>query len=984
MEQRETAGVTIRLIIDLVRKECGEPGVSRLLTLTGESRPLETLENPRVWHSFSARRRFFEAGTEVTGDPDFAFRVGASVLSSRASVLLRMLFQRFGSPRNLLRALPVAQAKFDTACESSLLAQSNGHATVRFLTKHPYEPSPYDCRYAMGLFSQLPALFGMAPATVVQPRCQVDGAETCLFELSWDPRRLDRSARLARVALAQARAGTDLVEVQLEELEATVSDLLDTRDVDAVIEKVVEHAGSAVAAQQLLLAIRLSQEGPIEVRSSGLSDPVALQIGRELLGPGSSAVAAAGAAAVAAAVAPAVAPEGQAHAASAVAGAEMSSRRIVSDVRSPAHDYGKLVAFSSADFVDSEQRLLDAYARLAATALDATVALEDAAARRQTAEALGSYAARLIRTEDVAGIAAATAEAAQEIVGSDRAVVCEFSEADGAFRMLCHRGYRPDQAEALDQFVLTADDTPEFLALLSQPEAPRVYDRSTDDRYVQAVMDGTGVDTLAIVAIRSHERLHGALVSGWTGGGRRDLDELVRRLAGISHQAAGAWEKTRLVEQVHHQASIDTLTGCANRRVFTEMLGSLLSSTGGPPLAVLFCDLDRFKGVNDAFGHAAGDELLVVVARRLQHCVRSDDLVARLGGDEFTILLTDVSSDWSPEIFTAKVREAMSEPVEIEGTQVVIHLSIGAVVAVPGESEVKDVLRHADAAMYVAKARGGDRLLMFEDDMLLERSRRLELEASLARAVADTDQFVVLYQPQVDLASGRVVGAEALVRWEHPRLGLLTPDRFLSVAEETGFVVPMDLHVLRRALAEVASWHRAGLDLRVAVNFSARTLASPELIGELYRELTAAGVPGQLLEIELTESTAVSDAEALSRTLLAIGELGVTVAIDDVGTGYSSLALLHKLPAQRIKIDRSFVQMITEDAASKSVVEAVLLLADRLGQSVVAEGIESVDQALELKSLGCDLGQGYLFAKPGPADQTMALATTGVSAYLPW
>jgi diguanylate cyclase (GGDEF)-like protein len=695
------------------------------------------------------------------------------------------------------------------------------------------------------------------------------------------------------------------------------------------------------------------------VRSSSFSDDLAEQVGAALLeGPGALPVAL-------------------------QAGNLAGFRRLVSEVRSPERAYGKLVAFSNADFVEGEQRLLDAYARLAATALDATAALEVAAARRRTAEVLGAFAARLIRTEDTVAIAAATVEAAQEIISSDRSLILGHCEEDGSLRTVDHRGYPDNLVAALDALVVTVEDTPELAKVLSEPEVPRVYDRSSADEYVTAMMSFFGVSAITVVALRTNERLYGVLIGSWDEGHHApDVEELARLLSGIADQAAGAWEKALLIEQVHKQASIDTLTGCANRRVFTEMLATLLARAAGPPLAVLFCDLDQFKGVNDVLGHAGGDELLIAVGRRLQQCVRSDDLVARLGGDEFTILLTEVGDDWSPEIFAAKVRETMTEPVEIEGSQVVVHLSIGAIVAQPGQATVKDVLRCADAAMYVAKARGGDRLLSFEADMLLQRSKRLELEASLARAAADPDQFVVLYQPQVNIASGQVVGAEALVRWQHPTLGLLAPDKFLGVAEETGLVVPIDLHVLRCALAEAAEWRRAGLGLRVAVNFSARTLASPELVKKLAAELTAAEVPGDLLEIELTESTAVADPEALSRILLEIRQLGVSVAIDDVGTGYSSLALLHKLPAQRIKIDRSFVQRITEDSASRSVVEAVLLLADRLGQSVVAEGIETTEQALELKALGCELGQGYLFAKPGEPLQLLALAATGLEARL--
>jgi diguanylate cyclase (GGDEF)-like protein len=949
MEQRECAGVTIRLVIDLVRRECGEHGVQELLALAGETRLLEVLENPRIWHSVATRHCLFEAGTRLTGDPDFARRVGASALSSRATVLLRVLFRRFGSPRNLLRALPVAHSKFDTSTEARLVEVSDRRAVVELCTKPPYEPVAHDCKYAMGLFSQLPAVFGMAPAAVTESQCQARGATHCLFDMRWEPRRRARREKSS----GEPVVGADVVEVQLEQLEATVSDLLDARDVDTVLTRVVEHVGSTVAAQQVLLAIRLERGREPAVRASGLADDRARAIALAVLDTGRGIE------------------------------DELLDRdcriRLVSEVRSAERHYGKLVAFSNAPFIEGEQQLLDAYARLAATTLDATVALEVAAGRQRTAEVLGAFAGRLIRIQDTSEVAVATVEAAQEIVAADQALLLRYCD-DGGLRSVAHRGYSPALGAALDTLVVTREDTPEVLELVSDPEVPRVYDRGSADAYVAQMMDAFGTGRLAVATLRTTERLYGVLIAAWEEGREpAEIDELTRRLAGVADQAAGAWEKALLIEQVHRQASVDALTGCANRRVFTEVLAGLLAGDG-PRLAVLFCDLDQFKGVNDALGHAAGDELLVEVARRLERCVRPGDLVARLGGDEFTVLLTGVDEDWDPEVFAGRVRAAMVEPVELDGSQVVVHLSIGAVVAEPGRSSVKDVLRQADAAMYAAKSRGGDRVLRFEETMLQTRSERLELEAALARAAVEPGQFELAYQPQVDLVTGEVLGAEALVRWCHPTRGLLTPDSFLPVAEETGLVVPLDLHVLRTALAQVAAWRDAGLEIRVAVNLSARTLAARELLASLRSGLATAGVPGSLLEIELTESTAVADPEALTRTLLEIGRLGVSVAIDDVGTGFSSLALLHQLPAHRIKVDRSFVQRICDDPSSRSVVEAVLLLADRLGREVVAEGIETVEQALEMLGLGCRIGQGYLFARPGTASELAAHAEGGLLA----
>lgn len=943
MEQRETAGLTIRLIVEQVRRDLGEEGVHRLLELAGETRPLEVLESARTWHSFDTRQRMFSAGAELTDDPDFAMRVGASVLSSKASVLLRALMGPFGSPSALLRALPVVASKFDTACESRLRRLDPGHAIVELETKKGYTPSPHDCRYTMGLLTQVSALFGLPPATVAQLACQVTGAPCCTFDVRWEPRRTWLLA--GRTQLRRTNQDAELVQLQLEHLQSTVAELMVIRDAREVLAKVVELAGTAVAAQQLLLAVRLREGGPLEVRAEGLEPPLARRLGLEL-------------------------SEGTA---SGVLHDGVAPKALVAQVRSGLRDYGKLVAFSSAPFLQGEQALLDAYARIAATTLDASLAIAAAADRRREADALRSFAARLIRVQDTEAIASATVDATLDIVETDRSIVFRYEEGTASLVTAAQRGYDG----AIGGMVVTARDTPELARLVTEPDTPRVYDRSAADPFIREWMRTLDIEWLAAAAIRSSDLLFGVLTAAWRHEGRPRDDDAVRQLAAIADQAAGAWEKAVLVEQINRQARLDPLTGLANRSVFTELLGRLLARRHGAPLAVLFCDLDRFKSVNDALGHAAGDDLLVAVGRRLQHCVRSDDLVARLGGDEFTILLTGISDEWSPEVFAAKVRQAMGEPLEVAGSRVVVHLSIGATTATPGTASVKDVLSRADTAMYVAKARGGDRLLMFEESMLLERSERLELETALTAAIADRSQLFVLYQPQVEIASGRVVGVEALVRWRHPTRGVLPPDEFLSLAEETGQIVEIDLHVLHTALADQALWEACGTALRVAVNFSARTLTRPGLLSELDRCITRSSREG-MLEIELTESTAVSDPLAMRGILLAVRDLGISVAVDDVGTGYSSLALLHQLPAQRIKIDRSFVQRIADSTASRSVVEAVLLLADRLGQSAVAEGVETTEQAAELQALGCELAQGYLYAPPRPAEEVPHIVAGGL------
>jgi diguanylate cyclase (GGDEF)-like protein len=764
-------------------------------------------------------------------------------------------------------------------------------------------------------------------------------------------RQLSSGAGSLVARRGDAAAGVALFEAQLSDFQSTVADLMDTSDVGDVLARVSKHAGRILSAGRLLLAVRLDPDEPVRVHAEGFEPEEAERLAPLVLDTPPDSLAAA------------------------LGGGPQHGELLVAEVASPARQYGRLVAFSAASSLEHSRQLLQSYARLAATTLDASMALESAAARRRTAERLGQFAARLIRERDTAGVAQATVEAALDVMGSDRAALMAYDEPTGCFLTVATTGMPPELADRVNALVIGPHNYPAVARTLDELDEPRVWHRDGLEPGLLELLSDFEVETVAMVPVRTQDRYFGVLFTSWSAGrpaGRPH--EHVRLLNGVGHQAAGAWEKATLVEQVHRQASVDPLTGLANRRVFTEVLATLMGAHGGKPAAVLFCDLDHFKAVNDLLGHSAGDELLVEVGHRLSACARSDDLVARLGGDEFVVLLREVDEEWSPVGFGAKIREAFEEPVHVEGSTVAVHLSIGAVVAAPGSLSVKEVLRRADAAMYAAKAGGGDRLLVFEEHMLARRSERVDLEASLAAAAAaPEDSFSLLYQPQVELHTGAVVGVEALVRWRHPERGVLAPGAFLPVAEETGLVVPVDLYVLGTALAEARAWREEGRERKVAVNFSARTLQSPGIVDAVRSALEQHHVPGSTLEIELTESSTVADPDCLGAVLRALGELGVTIAIDDVGTGYSSLALLHRLPAHRLKIDRTFVQRINKDAGARSVVEAVLLLADRLGYTAVAEGVETRAQATELKALGCRLGQGYLYARPLEPDRLRPL-----------
>ena len=426
--------------------------------------------------------------------------------------------------------------------------------------------------------------------------------------------------------------------------------------------------------------------------------------------------------------------------------------------------------------------------------------------------------------------------------------------------------------------------------------------------------------------------------------------------------------------ELAHQAFHDPLTGLANRALLIDRITQALARArrGTGTVAALFLDVDQFKVVNDSIGHAAGDELLVQVAQRLEGVVRSVDTLARIGGDEFVIVCEgDADADDHVELLGVRVAEAVRALFTLAGREVKVTLSGGIARAEEG-ADAESLLRDADAAMYQAKERGRNCVVVFDDAMHRRATERMNTELQLRHAV-DRSELVVHYQPLMDLATNGVTGVEALVRWQHPVRGLLSPAEFMDLAEETGLVVAIGEWVLHRALHEAQLWRSTlpgAAALTVAVNLSARQVAEPGLTDVVQRALVASGIDAGAVHLEMTESVVMNDGAVYIEVLTALRALGVGLSVDDFGTGYSSLSYLKRLPVDTLKIDQSFVAGLGgPDPHDRSIVVAVLSLAAALGLDVVAEGVETAAQAGELLSLGVRSAQGYLWARPVPADE---------------
>ncbi|GAA3623890.1 EAL domain-containing protein [Kineosporia mesophila] len=427
-------------------------------------------------------------------------------------------------------------------------------------------------------------------------------------------------------------------------------------------------------------------------------------------------------------------------------------------------------------------------------------------------------------------------------------------------------------------------------------------------------------------------------------------------------------ERHALEERLTHQAFHDSLTGLANRQLFADRLSHALVRRPGPTrsLVVLFIDLDDFKNINDRLGHGTGDKVLEVIGRRIRGATRAGDTAARLGGDEFAVLL-ESSTLSEAEARAQQLVDLIAEPIVIDDARMPVTASVGLAEAVPGEISSEEALRNADVAMYSAKDRGKSTVAAYDSRLHAEALDRLELRADLQRAIFG-NELVLHYQPTVELETGKIVGFEALVRWQHPVRGLLSPAAFVPMAEETGLVVQLNTWVLfqacRFAAALQGDWRRPSM----AVNISAQQLVRSDFVEQVDRALTESGLPADRLTLEITESVVLHDLEDVIPRLSHLRSRGVRVAVDDFGTGYSSLAYLTELPIDVLKVDKSFIDRVASDAQGASVTEAIIAMSHTMNLSTVAEGVEVAEQAAWLRQVRCPIGQGYYWSRPVDED----------------
>jgi diguanylate cyclase (GGDEF)-like protein len=449
------------------------------------------------------------------------------------------------------------------------------------------------------------------------------------------------------------------------------------------------------------------------------------------------------------------------------------------------------------------------------------------------------------------------------------------------------------------------------------------------------------------------------------------LQRLVDNVSFALENFDRADEKTKADERIEYLASHDSLTHLPNREMFNGMLRRAIDGAARyqRQFALLFIDLDRFKVINDSLGHDAGDMLLVEIGGRLRRALRSSDVVARLGGDEFVVILEETAERPEVERIAGELLSVLSQPLQLSGHECHTTASIGIAMYPSDGTDIQTLTKNADMAMYLAKEDGKNGFRFFTKEFKTQSIERLKLESALRRAL-ERDQFSLHYQPKIDMASGQITGVEALLRWNHPELGTVSPGQFIPLAEETGLIVPIGRWVLEEACAQNMAWQRRGLrPVTMAVNLSPRQFADPNLLHDVDEALAASGMSPVLLQLEVTESMVMRNVSRAIKVLDAIQSRGIRLAIDDFGTGYSSMSLMKQFPIDTIKIDRSFVRDLPVDSEDQAIAQAIISMGKALGMTVIAEGVETVEQEAFLRSHACDEMQGFLFSKPLPAKQ---------------
>lgn len=913
---RHISGLYTQMLVSYLQERLSPGAMDRVLLRAGESRGLDELSNISSWSSYQQFKRLLQ---EASVDSDSVPDVLDSYYAMRTrSPEIAQSMHALGSPGAVLAtgdgSNPLVPIRRYVMTEVGPTQWTIGEGFI-----NGFEPYPEFCDFVAWQYAIIPVFFGYPPASVIEEKCQCRGDDACLFRFSWE--EIDVETSRVDVLEMQAR----VLEARLEQLQAMITDLASNERYEDVLQGIVHSAIAAAGAGGALLALEKRAGIPRKVYCEGISDASATEIAHDLLEGGAG-----------------------------------RGGIIAVDVTSARRHYGVLaIGEEGGVFTTQSQGTLETYARLAAAALDAADAIEDARHQANTATILLELSTTLAEIVSTGEMASKVVRAVPDVIDCDRAsIFLDNGSATGAlmeFRLAGAYGY-PDEVVA---------------NAATRVYTPSETDVINDSGLVEATYSEVGTLASVSAPIIVAGETAGFIVAGVTHDPERLAvsPRLADRLKGLAAQASIAISNSRLVDQIRFQAVHDALTGLPNRVLIMDRTEQMLARARRThvPVAALFIDLDGFKEVNDTQGHGVGDKLLQAVTERLLVTMRESDSVGRLGGDEFVVLVDGTTMDAGPELVAERLLEVLRPPFQLEASSSPVTLTASIGIAVGARPTAAELLRDADIALYAAKAAGKDRFIVFEPEMHTAVQDHLLLEMDLRDALA-ADQYFVVYQPIFNLVGGETTGVEALLRWDHPVRGVVGPDTFIPVLEDSGMIVDVGRWVLEEACHQGARWHDLGYRLDVSVNVSARQLETDQLLDDVRFALLSSGFhPGSLI-IEITETAIMRDMAAAIPRLAALKSTGIRIAIDDFGTGYSSLAYLQQFPVDTLKIDRSFIASMASSPESAVLIHTLVQLGKTLGLETLAEGIEGTEQYVQLEREECDSGQGYLYAEPLAVD----------------
>jgi diguanylate cyclase (GGDEF)-like protein len=910
--EHHVSGLYTHMLMDSLAERLPADVIRGILQRAGETRSLEALNTVSSWSSYEQFKRLLQqAKITLDSTPGAGQRKPRPIRLIDTEIAATV--QALGSPGEVLASTTNTNAMVPIRRYESTEVGPN-EWTIREHFVDGYAPYPEFCEFAAGQYALIPLFFGLKPAKVVEEECQCRGDSTCLFRLRWE--EVDQAK--SRADYLEVR--NQLLEARLEQLQDMVTDLASNERYEDILQRIVGSSMRAAGAGGALMAIDARAGIPRKTYFEGLSEAEAVQLADGLL-----------------------------------AGTTDRIEVNVVDVVSARCHYGVLVIGEDGGLFTSQARnTLETYGRLAAAALDAADALEDARHQANTAGKLLEMSTSLTEIVSTEEMAARVVRAVPGVIDCDRvALILEDGSLPGGdggkFRIVASHGYPDDVLNSISSRVISAK---EVGAASDYGLVERMHPTAGSVATVSApiAVGGNTIGFIVASVTTDPERL-------------AITPRLADRLKGLAAQASIAIRNAQLVDQILFQAVHDTLTGLPNRALILDRTEQMLARARRSyvPVAALFIDLDGFKDVNDTLGHSVGDQLLQAVTARLAASMRESDSIGRLGGDEFVVLVDGTTMDAGPELVADRLLAALREPFALDGGPLTLTASIG--IAAGTRPSATELLRDADIALYQAKAAGKDRFVVFQPEMHTAVQDRHLLEMDL-RAALVGDQYLLNYQPIFNLRSGETIGVEALLRWRHPERGVVQPDAFIPVLEDSGMITDVGRWVLEEACRQGARWHAHGYRLDVSVNVSARQLESDQLIDDVWSALDESGFDPQSLTIEITETSIMRNVSAVVPRLAALKATGVRIAIDDFGTGYSSLAYLQQFPVDTLKIDRTFISAMATSPESGALVRTLVQLGRTLGLETLAEGIEEPEQRSQLERDQCDSGQGYLFARP--------------------